>query len=157
MAPRSIHLDPDGKKKVKNKRILMTRSENMSHIHGKDTQPEMSVRHAFWKAGLRYRLHDKKLPGHPDIVFPSRKTVVFIHGCFWHCHEGCNNFRIPKTRSEWWTAKLMRNKIRDANVFASLNKLGWRIIIIWECDICKINFINNIINEIKLINILIKH
>ncbi|EXI77125.1 MAG: Very short patch repair protein [Candidatus Accumulibacter appositus] len=112
----------------------LTRSENMSRIRGKDTRPEMMVRHAFWEAGLRYRLHDKRLPGNPDLVFPGRRTVVFVHGCFWHCHEGCSNFRIPKTRTEWWAAKLERNKARDADVLAQLDGMGWDVVVIWECE-----------------------
>jgi len=94
----------------------------------------MMVRHAFWEAGLRYRLHDKRLPGNPDLVFPGRRTVVFVHGCFWHCHEGCSNFRIPKTRTEWWAAKLERNKARDADVLAQLDGMGWDVVVIWECE-----------------------
>ncbi len=112
----------------------LTRSENMARIRGKDTQPEMKVRRALWAAGLRYRLHDKRLPGHPDLVFPGRRTVVFVHGCFWHCHEGCSNFRVPKTRTEWWAAKLARNKARDADVRAQLKAMGWDVVVIWECE-----------------------
>ncbi|WP_080411729.1 very short patch repair endonuclease [Burkholderia ubonensis] len=115
--------------------VPLTRSENMSRIRSKDTRPEMIVRRAFWAAGLRYRLHDKRLPGNPDLVFPSRRTVVFVHGCFWHCHEGCSNFRIPKTRTEWWTKKLTRNKVRDLAVHAELEAAGWRVIVIWECEV----------------------
>lgn len=118
----------------KPKEAPLTRSENMSRIRGKDTQPEMMVRRAFWAAGLRYRLHDRRLPGSPDLVFPGRRTVVFIHGCFWHCHDGCSNFRIPKTRTEWWTEKLARNKARDVDVRAKLKAAGWRVIVIWECE-----------------------
>ncbi|MDI6750597.1 MAG: very short patch repair endonuclease [Rhodocyclaceae bacterium] len=112
----------------------LTRSENMARIRGKDTQPEMKVRRALWAAGLRYRLHYKRLPGHPDLVFPGRRTVVFVHGCFWHCHEGCSNFRVPKTRTEWWAAKLARNKARDADVRAQLKAMGWDVVVIWECE-----------------------
>lgn len=118
----------------KTKDSPLTRSENMARIRGKDTQPEMKVRRACWAAGLRYRLHDKRLPGHPDLVFPGRRTVVFVHGCFWHCHEGCSNFRIPKTRTEWWAAKLARNKARDADVRAQLKAMGWDVVVIWECE-----------------------
>lgn len=118
----------------KTKDSPLTRSENMARIRGKDTQPEMKVRRALWAAGLRYRLHDKRLPGNPDLVFPGRRTVVFVHGCFWHCHEGCGNFRIPKTRTDWWTAKLARNKARDADVRAQLKAMGWDVVVIWECE-----------------------
>lgn len=119
----------------KSKRVPLTRSENMARIRGKDSLAEMKVRRAFWAAGLRYRLHDKRLPGHPDLVFPGRRAVVFVHGCFWHCHEGCSNFRIPKTRTEWWAAKLSRNKARDADVSVQLKAMGWDVVVIWECEV----------------------
>lgn len=115
--------------------VPLTRSENMSRIRGKNTQPELAVRQSLWAAGLRYRLYDKLLPGHPDLVFPGRRAVVFVHGCFWHCHEGCGNFRIPRTRPEWWTAKLARNKKRDEEVRAKLEAAGWRVMVIWECEV----------------------
>ncbi|MBI2745986.1 MAG: DNA mismatch endonuclease Vsr [Burkholderiales bacterium] len=138
MAPGSEHSGPVGKQKKrqsrKHKAGPLTRSENMSRIRGKDTQPEMAVRRAFWAAGLRYRLHDKRLPGNPDLVFPCWRTVVFVHGCFWHCHEECNNFHIPKTRTEWWTTKLARNKARDADVCVQLEAMGWKVVVIWECE-----------------------
>jgi DNA mismatch endonuclease, patch repair protein len=128
----------------------MTRSENMSRIHGKDTLPELRVRRSFWKAGLRYRLHDKQLPGKPDLVFPGRRTVVFVHGCFWHCHEGCRNFRIPKTRTEWWAAKLARNQERDLEARAQLLAAGWRVIVIWECEVLDQPLLDELANRIKL-------
>lgn len=127
----------------------LTRSENMSRIRGKDTQPELDVRRAFWAAGLRYRLHDKRLPGNPDLVFHGRRVVVFVHGCFWHWHEGCANFRIPKTRSEWWAAKLARNKARDAEVFAELSAAGWHVIVIWECEIADRERLAEVIEFLK--------
>ncbi|MFV0662366.1 very short patch repair endonuclease [Denitromonas sp.] len=123
------------RKRRKPKTGPLTRSENMSRIRGRDTKPELIVRRAFWASGLRYRLHDRRLPGHPDLVFAGPRTVVFVHGCFWHCHEGCSNFRIPKTRSEWWAAKLARNKVRDAEVRADLEAAGWQVIVIWECEV----------------------
>jgi DNA mismatch endonuclease, patch repair protein len=106
----------------------------MSRIRGKDTQPELMVRRAFWAVGLRYRLHDKRLPGRPDMVLRRQRTAIFVHGCFWHWHDGCANFRIPKTRSEWWTRKLAQNKVRDVEVLAELDARGWRSIVIWECE-----------------------
>ncbi|WP_316852152.1 very short patch repair endonuclease [Ralstonia thomasii] len=127
----------------------LTRSENMSRIRGKDTKPEMAVRRALWAAGLRYRLHDKRLPGNPDLVFPGRRTVVFVHGCFWHCHDGCSNFRIPKTRTDWWTAKLTRNKARDAKVRAELESAGWRVFVIWECEVADWKRLDELANKIK--------
>jgi DNA mismatch endonuclease, patch repair protein len=112
----------------------LTRSQNMARIRGKDTQPEMRVRRALWAAGLRYRLHDKSLPGRPDLVFPGRRMVVMVHGCFFHMHEGCANFRLPKTRTDWWAAKLARNRARDAEVRAALEAAGWHVIVVWECE-----------------------
>jgi len=112
----------------------MTRSEVMARVRCKDTGPEMAVRRALWGAGLRYRLHDKKLPGRPDIVFVSRRVVLLVHGCFWHGHEGCPRHRIPKSRVEWWMAKITRNKMRDAEVRESLAAAGWTVMVLWECE-----------------------
>ncbi|MFA7429561.1 MAG: very short patch repair endonuclease [Rhodospirillaceae bacterium] len=132
-------LKPIGKRKRrKAKAPPLTRSEVMSRIRGKDTKPELAVRRALWAAGLRYRLHDKRLPGRPDLVFAGRRTVVFVHGCFWHCHEGCVKFRIPKTRTDWWTAKLARNRARDTQVRAALEAAGWRVLVIWECEVADV-------------------
>lgn len=116
------------------RRPPLTRSEVMSRVRGKDTAPEMRVRRTFWAAGLRYRLYDKRLPGKPDIVFASRRTVVFVHGCFWHAHDGCPRHRIPKTRADWWGAKIARNVERDARVRHALKAAGWTVFVIWECE-----------------------
>jgi DNA mismatch endonuclease (patch repair protein) len=107
----------------------------MAAIRGKNSKLEMIVRRGLHSRGLRYVLHSKKLPGKPDLVFPSRKTVVFVHGCFWHAHEGCSAFRLPKTRSREWESKLLGNRSRDARNEAGLKALGWRILILWECDL----------------------
>lgn len=112
----------------------MTRSEVMSRVRGKDTSPEMIIRRALWAAGLRYRLHDGKLPGRPDIVFQSKRIVVLVHGCFWHGHEGCPRHRIPKSRVEWWTAKINRNMERDTEVREALANAGWTVMVLWECE-----------------------
>jgi DNA mismatch endonuclease Vsr len=123
------------------------RSYNMSRIRGKDTKPELIVRKYLFSKGFRYRLHDKSLPGRPDIVLAKYKTVIFIHGCFWHGHEGCKYFVIPKTRTDWWLNKINRSKTNDEKVFSSLEKSGWRIIIVWECelrDTKKISILGNI-------------
>lgn len=133
MCPEQVRSEAKRRRRHKPKAPL-TRSENMSRIRGKDTGPEMAVRRAFWAAGLRYRLYDKSLPGKPDLVFPKRRTVVFVHGCFWHSHEGCPNFRLPKTRADWWAAKLARNKARDDEVRAALEAAGWRVMVVWECE-----------------------
>lgn len=111
------------------------RSYNMSRIKGKDTKPEIIVRKYLFKAGLRFRLHVKTLPGKPDIVLPKYKTVIFVHGCFWHGHENCRCFVVPKTRTEWWLSKIERNKKSDEKHIVELNYAGWQIITLWECDL----------------------
>jgi len=113
------------------------RSYNMSRIKGKDTKPEMLVRKFLHKNGFRYRLHAKDLPGKPDIVLPKYKTVIFIHGCFWHGHEGCRYFVVPKTRTEWWLNKINGNIANDAVAENALLAAGWKIITIWECELKK--------------------
>lgn len=104
----------------------------MSGIRGANTRPEISVRKALHRAGLRYRLHGAKVPGRPDIVFPSRRAAVFVHGCFWHGHD-CRFFRMPGTRREFWEAKIRRNRNRDALVSAQLADAKWRQFVVWEC------------------------
>ena len=111
------------------------RSYNMSRIRSGNTKPEMLVRKFLHAQGFRYKLHDKTLPGKPDIVFPKYKTIIFIHGCFWHGHENCRYFVIPKTRTEWWVNKINVNKANDAKAIEALNKNGWKIINVWECDL----------------------
>ena len=111
------------------------RSRVMRAVKGRDTGPELIVRRALWSAGLRYRLYDKNLPGRPDIVFPSRKLVIFVNGCFWHGHAGCPRSRIPKTRTEYWTQKIEGNKRRDIAARRNLKALGWKALTIWECEI----------------------
>ncbi|HRJ51905.1 MAG TPA: very short patch repair endonuclease [Candidatus Thiothrix moscowensis] len=112
-----------------------TRSRMMSGIRGKDTKPEMLIRKALHKRGFRYRLHAKDLPGKPDLVFPKYKAVVFIHGCFWHGHEGCKYFKVPQTRTEFWLNKIEGNRLRDKQVRTQLEESGWRVGIIWECSV----------------------
>jgi DNA mismatch endonuclease (patch repair protein) len=112
-----------------------TRSYNMSHIKGKDTKPEMLVRKFLHAQGFRYRLHVKNLPGKPDIVLPKYKIVIFVHGCFWHGHENCKYFVVPKTRSEWWLNKINGNIANDKKTLTSLQDLGWKVIEIWECQL----------------------
>lgn len=113
------------------------RSYNMSRIKGKDTKPELIVRKFLFSKGFRYRLHTKKLPGKPDIVLPKYNTVIFIHGCFWHGHEGCRYFVVPKTRTEWWLNKIHNNTTNDSVSAASLREAGWKVLTIWECDLRK--------------------
>jgi DNA mismatch endonuclease (patch repair protein) len=112
-----------------------TRSYNMSRIKGKNTKPEMLVRKFLFSQGFRYRLHDTKLPGKPDIVLPKYRTVIFINGCFWHGHEGCKYFVVPKTRTEWWLEKINGNKENDRVKSKVLEESGWKIIILWECEL----------------------
>ncbi len=112
-----------------------TRSYNMSQIRSTNTKPELLVRKFLHAQGYRYRLHDKKLPGHPDIVLPKYKTIIFIHGCFWHGHANCKYYKVPQTRTEWWLAKINRNKANDDKAAKALKKQGWNIITIWECSL----------------------
>lgn len=107
----------------------------MAAVKGKDTKPEMLVRRFLHAAGFRYRLHDRKLPGCPDLVFPSLHTVVFIHGCFWHGHENCKHARLPKSNVDFWRSKILRNSERDSRVRIELEKQSWNVIVIWECDL----------------------
>ena len=114
-----------------------TRSYNMSRIRSKDTRPELLVRRFLHKNGFRYRLHVKALPGKPDIVLPKYKTVIFIHGCFWHGHEGCKYYVVQKTRTEWWLNKIGNNINKDANAENLLLAAGWKVIKVWECELKK--------------------
>lgn len=106
----------------------------MAAIPSKDTRPEMEVRARLHAAGYRFRVHAKGLPGSPDVVFTKRRAAVFVHGCFWHAHPGCPRCRIPRTRTEFWTRKLARNAERDAANEAKLRDLGWRVLVVWECE-----------------------
>ena len=110
------------------------RRRNMAAIRGKNTKPEMAVRRALHALGYRYRLHESGLPGRPDLTFPARKAAVEIRGCFWHRH-GCANSTLPKTRAEWWDQKLARNVARDQANSVALVAAGWRLHVMWECDI----------------------
>jgi DNA mismatch endonuclease (patch repair protein) len=106
----------------------------MSGIRGKDTQPELIVRSLVHRLGLRFRLHGKGLPGRPDLVLSGRRTVIFVHGCFWHRHS-CGLAAVPKTRSEFWATKFDANVRRDARNKAALEALGWRVVEVWECEV----------------------
>ncbi|UII31111.1 very short patch repair endonuclease [Fulvivirga ulvae] len=111
------------------------RSYNMSRIKGKNTKPEILVRKFLHAQGFRYGLHNRKLPGKPDLVLRKYKTVMFVHGCFWHGHKGCKYFVIPKTRTQWWIDKINKNKENDTKHVEKLKKSGWQVIIIWECEL----------------------
>src|SRR5690625_4283317 len=112
-----------------------TRSYNMSQISGKDTKPEMIVRKFLHSNGFRYRLNVKGLPGKPDLVLLKYNFVIFVHGCFWHAHEDCKYFKIPKTRTALWKKKLYQNKKRDNKNTKKLKKIEWNVILIWECGL----------------------
>lgn len=107
----------------------------MGKIRSKDTLPEMLVRKLTHGMGYRYRLHIRALPGCPDMVFPARKKVIFVHGCFWHRHPGCANAVMPKTRKEFWREKLTANKLRDKRNLHRLKKAGWSCLVLWECEL----------------------
>lgn len=111
------------------------RSRCMSAIKSNDTKPEMLVRKYLHGMGLRYGLHNKKLPGSPDIVLRKYKTVIFINGCFWHGHDNCRYYRLPKSNIEFWQTKINRNRERDKRDIEALRKRGWRVIVIWECEL----------------------
>ena len=111
------------------------RSDIMSRVRSKGTRPEMLVRRLVHGAGFRYRLHVRGLPGSPDLVFAGRKKVIFVHGCFWHSHPGCPHARLPKSRTDFWMAKLSSNKLRDERNVRSLVDAGWKVMVLWECEL----------------------
>jgi DNA mismatch endonuclease (patch repair protein) len=111
------------------------RSWNMSRIKGKDTKPEVMVRSMLHRAGYRFRKNVKELPGKPDIVLPKYRTVIFVHGCFWHRHKGCKQATTPGTNVEFWQKKFERNIANDAKHSRALRKLGWHVLTIWECQL----------------------
>ena len=135
-----------------------TRSFNMSRIKGKDTKPEMLVRKFLHANGDRYRLHGgklaaaKALAGRPDIVLPKYRTVIFVHGCFWHGHTNCKYFVVPKTRTKWWTDKLNGNKANDKKAVKALKKDGWKVIIVWECKLKPAKVKETLTSVLKTIN-----
>lgn len=114
-----------------------TRSYIMSKIRGKDTKPEIIVRSYLFSKGLRFRKNDKRYPGSPDVVLPKYKTIVFVHGCFWHLHEGCKHAKMPKSNADYWKKKLYRNKERDEHNQKELEAMGWNVITVWECELKK--------------------
>ena len=112
----------------------LTRSRIMSKIKGKNTSIEIKIRKALFSKGYRYRIYDKKLPGHPDMAFPKFHAVIFINGCFWHAHD-CRRFKIPDTNKEFWVRKFENNKLRDIRTTKDLLEIGWRVLIVWECSL----------------------
>ena len=126
------------------KKAPLTRSEMMARIRSADTKPELMLRKALHVYGFRFRLHVRSLPGCPDIVMRKHGSAVFVHGCFWHGHDGCRNFRMPKTRSEFWSAKIKSNRDRDSRAVEALLDAGWRVLVVWECatrSICVDNLV----------------
>jgi DNA mismatch endonuclease (patch repair protein) len=107
----------------------------MSGVRARNTKPELRVRRFLHARGLRYALHDRSLPGTPDLVFKSRRAVVFVHGCFWHQHAGCDRSRVPKTRTDYWSPKLRNNALRDKLNARRLRRAGWVVKVVWECDL----------------------
>ncbi len=125
------------------------RSENMRKIRSWDTKPELQVRRLVYRLGYRYRTRGYKLPGKPDMIFPGRKKVIMIHGCFWHQHDDlqCKYVHVPDSRKEYWLPKLNRNKERDKTTIQELHDLGWDTLIIWECQLENMDSIGNIVQE----------
>lgn len=113
------------------------RHDCMSHVHSSATKPELSLRKGLWRKGYRFRLNDNRFPGSPDIVLPKYRTAIFVHGCFWHGHNGCKFYTVPKTNTDFWVAKVARNKERDQEVWRKLEAKGWYVIIVWECQLKK--------------------
>ncbi|NDV14276.1 very short patch repair endonuclease [Crenobacter caeni] len=111
------------------------RSEIMRKVCQKDTSAELAVRKLLFALGYRYRLHDRRLPGTPDVVFPGRKKIIFVHGCFWHGHENCPKARLPKSNIEYWSTKVAKNILRDTQVQEELRQQGWGVLIVWQCQI----------------------
>ena len=125
------------------------RSWNMSQIKGKNTKPEIIVRKFLHASGYRFRIHQKNLLGKPDIVLSKYKTVVFVHGCFWHRHENCKYSSFPKTNIEFWREKFKRNVERDNQIISDLERLGWNVIIIWECEVKSLSFQKILIDRLQ--------
>ena len=110
------------------------RSLNMARIRSRDTAPELTVRRLLHAGGYRYRLHDRRLPGTPDLSFPGRRSAILVHGCYWHRHPGCRFARVPGTRTEFWQRKFAANVERDSRVIGELRRQGWRVLVVWSCE-----------------------
>jgi len=123
------------------------RSRRMSLIRGTGSAPEMKLRRLVHRMGFRYRLHVKELPGKPDLVFPSRCAVIFMHGCFWHRHKGCKLARLPKSKLEFWKPKLEANRKRDLRNQRQLKALGWRVLVVWECEMADTERVSAVVRE----------
>ncbi|MCC6914904.1 MAG: DNA mismatch endonuclease Vsr [Rhodospirillaceae bacterium] len=119
------------------------RSRNMSRVPNRNTGPEIIVRKLCHALGFRFRLHSRHLPGSPDLVFPRLRSAVFVHGCFWHRHKGCRRASVPASRRDYWMAKFDRNVARDRKAIRDLRKMGWRVLVVWECQTKKTTTISN--------------
>jgi len=119
----------------------------MSRVKSRDTNLEMTVRRMVFAMGYRYRLHDRKLPGKPDLVFASRRKVLFVHGCFWHSHEHCRLSKLPSTNVAFWEAKLAANKARDSRVLGDLQQLGWESLVVWQCELATLDSVRGTIRR----------
>ena len=134
----------------------------MSHIRSRNTKPELKVRQWLWRHGYRYRLNVKSVPGKPDIVMRKYRTAIFVNGCFWHGHKGCDKFRMPQTNQEFWVNKIRRNQERDQKNYQLLQENGWQVIVIWECQLTPkrieqtMNEVELLLNE-KLLSLYSKH
>ncbi|MBR2693957.1 MAG: DNA mismatch endonuclease Vsr [Thermoguttaceae bacterium] len=129
------------------------RSWNMSRIKSSDTKPEMQIRSFLHKQGFRFRLHRKDLPGKPDIVLPKYKTVIDVRGCFWHYHKNCKRSSLPASNTAYWKNKLEGNVLRDKKHERDLKKLGWKVIVVWECSLNNRTFLTRLANKIKMHNL----
>ena len=123
------------------------RSERMSRIRQKDTGPELIVRRLVYAMGYRYRLHRADLPGRPDMAFIGRKKAIFVHGCFWHQHQGCGHYRMPKSRRDFWLPKLRTNVERDERAIRELHAMGWSVLVIWECQLASITQVQDAVSS----------
>jgi DNA mismatch endonuclease (patch repair protein) len=118
----------------------------MAKVKSKGTKPEMVVRRILFSMGYRYRLHDRSLPGSPDIIFKGKKKAIFVHGCFWHRHDGCPLARLPKSRLDFWIPKLEGNRERDTRTLHQLKSQGWEVLVIWECELKDLNLLEKMLN-----------
>ncbi|HEY5124956.1 MAG TPA: DNA mismatch endonuclease Vsr [Ignavibacteria bacterium] len=123
----------------------------MASVRNKGTEPEVRLRKALFRMGYRYKINDKTLPGSPDIVLPKYKSVIFIHGCFWHGHSGCSKAIKPKSNIEFWKSKIRKNKLRDQKANSELRKLEWNILVVWDCELRNIKSFNSIVNRLDKI------
>lgn len=135
-------------KKMADNHTPAQRYRNMAAIHSASTKPELKLRRTLWRLGFRYRVNDKRLPGSPDIVLPKYRTVIFVHGCFWHGHQGCKYYTVPKTNTDFWTDKITRNRERDQEVWRQLEAEGWSVIVVWECQL-KNNVMNDTLSSVE--------